>query len=277
MAFKNAKTLKVDVYSTSWTTALLPYLEHKQSTYQCPSADEGANSYGMNNQAHRLDPMDARRILMLDYLATRANLVVDSSESRCQDWADNAAFRHSGTCNVVFFDGHVESMLPTYIDPCGEYQIALGGNGGGCCGDDPDLNYRERWEPRTGTDPDLDRTSTDYDDLSQYYVLTSRGYSHVLELGPLCRAVEDPEACASQFGYTLQGPDSFIWVFDDLQVLDWNDMFLMFDPQSDGSIRVTHIAGDYWSAGRVTLVLHGPGDQVLIDPYRIGDVFVIAP
>lgn len=69
--------------------------------------------YGMNNRAEQMTS-DSRKILMLDYTKTVADLVgLDALDV----WADQMAPRHRGQMNVLFFDGHVESQSAAEIDP----------------------------------------------------------------------------------------------------------------------------------------------------------------
>lgn len=112
-------------------------------------------------------------------------------------------------------------------------------------------------------------------DLSEYYVDTSRGYRHLFQLGPNTRLASDPAKWEAISGYTRAGPDSYILEFDDLQVVDWNDMIILVDPLPDGTAHCTHIAGDYKTAGNVKLKLYGPGDVVVKDPFVIGDEFSV--
>lgn len=171
-------------------------------------------------------------------------------------FADGAVkFMNEVQFNTDSAFGTDASRYVAMLTPGGNDASSGGGGGGGGGGDSG------------GSTPPVD--------ISGYYAHTSRNYDHLFELGPLCRVSPDPEHWENQSGYTREGPDSYIWEFDDLSVPDWNDMILMFDPQSDGSIRVTHIAGDYLSAGNVTLVLHAPDGSVLKSPFGIGDVYVI--
>jgi len=70
-------------------------------------------SYGMNSRSHRLIA-DSHRVLMLDYHREVADLAgLDYRDF----WPDQVAPRHFGACNVLFVDGHVESLAPAEIDP----------------------------------------------------------------------------------------------------------------------------------------------------------------
>jgi len=135
----------------------------------------------MNNQAHRMDGLDSRRVLMLDYLTSSAEIVGYGGADRCDHWDANAAFRHADTCNVLFYDGHVDSVMRDRIDPCDEEPIAMGGGGGSCCGDDTDPTYREYWEPRRGSgDPGVERCydpESGFPELWDMWIVTETGCS----------------------------------------------------------------------------------------------------
>jgi len=119
IAFKNAASRKADVHSENWQSALEPFMDEDEAML-CPSADDGENSFGMNRKAHLLGAGDSNRVLMLDFKNSSANVVAPHYQTRCENWYADAAFRHFGTCNVLFFDGHVKTLRPTQIDPCGD-------------------------------------------------------------------------------------------------------------------------------------------------------------
>lgn len=77
------------------------------------STDTGGFHYGMNNRAHAMTS-DSKKILVLDYTKLIASV---TGPDALDVWSDRAAPRHSGTVNVLFFDGHVESKLADEIDP----------------------------------------------------------------------------------------------------------------------------------------------------------------
>ncbi len=118
VAFKNARSQKVDVRAGNWHSKLRDYMEDKQSVFNCPDAEEGETSYGINNCVHRLFTGDSPRNLILDYTTQSADLVGYDAETRCTNWEENKAFRHHGTCNVLFYDGHVGSPPEASITPC---------------------------------------------------------------------------------------------------------------------------------------------------------------
>jgi prepilin-type N-terminal cleavage/methylation domain-containing protein/prepilin-type processing-associated H-X9-DG protein len=118
VAYKHAQQKEVEVRSFNWTAVLKPYLENQSSILRCPDVEPGEESYGMNNKVHRMGPEDARKILALDYKVSSADLVGLTSEERCEEWNTNAAFRHMGTANAVYVDGHVAGIRPSDVDPC---------------------------------------------------------------------------------------------------------------------------------------------------------------
>ncbi len=72
-----------------------------------------ASSYGMNNRAHRFT-QDSGKILLVEYGKHVANVVgADASDI----WSGQVATRHAGTVNVLYGDGHVETVVPDAIDP----------------------------------------------------------------------------------------------------------------------------------------------------------------
>ena len=86
--------------------------------------------YGMNNRVSVMGTGDAHRILMLDYKKIVASVVLPDG---VDIFDEKVAPRHMGTCNVLFFDGHVGSRKPNAIHP-----------------DDPALPniQKELWKPR---------------------------------------------------------------------------------------------------------------------------------
>lgn len=124
--------------------------------------------------------------------------------------------------------------------------------------------------------PEDDEERDNVSQLSDYYVDTSRGFRHLFQLGPNTRLSLDPAHWEGVSGYTRSAPESYILEFDDLAVSDWNDMIILIDPLPNGNSRCTHIAGDYWTAGSVTLELYGPGDTPVHVPYVIGNEFTAA-
>jgi prepilin-type N-terminal cleavage/methylation domain-containing protein/prepilin-type processing-associated H-X9-DG protein len=74
------------------------------------------SSYGINNLAHQLGIGDSGRVLLVEYHATLAN-VAGSGATDTVNWPTMSAFRHSGSMNVLFFDGHVDTRRNDTIDP----------------------------------------------------------------------------------------------------------------------------------------------------------------
>lgn len=76
-----------------------------------------ANSYGINSRAHRFK-YDANKLLLVEYKNTIANVVPPSpTNSELSLYMTNAAPRHVGLMNVLFFDGHVEQRTVQEVDP----------------------------------------------------------------------------------------------------------------------------------------------------------------
>jgi prepilin-type N-terminal cleavage/methylation domain-containing protein/prepilin-type processing-associated H-X9-DG protein len=119
IAYKKAASAQDEVRAGSWQTDFAPHMEEQGQMYLCPEVEDGP-SYGMNNKAHMFGSGDSHKVLMLDYHDTVAKIVLPDELDRCDDWDANAAFRHMGTCNVLYFDGHVGSISESEVDPCVE-------------------------------------------------------------------------------------------------------------------------------------------------------------
>lgn len=148
LAFRAARNQGVHVASDNWVWSLDPFLEDSEAMKTCPSVFDDSPSYGMNRAVPIMGPQDADRILMLDFKQTSANLVIANQRTRCENWHAGAAFRHQGTCNVLYYDGHVAGMGPTQIDPCGDPDMS-----DGCCNDPNQVSvsidgpYQGQWVP----------------------------------------------------------------------------------------------------------------------------------
>ena len=189
--------------------------------------------------------------------------------------------------NALLYGGAVRSFEPADIDlrdtskqPLVIWWLPYNEHGS-VCGTVVTIDNPNELPTPTGSDPDATQNPDSGGlptcspvDFSGYQVLTNRGHTHPLEIGPMCRVAADPEYWEAESGDTREGPDSFIWEFDDLKKLDWNDMVLMFDPQPDCSMRITFIAGDYVRWG-VYLDLMGPDGAVIDDFWEPGDVYTV--
>jgi prepilin-type N-terminal cleavage/methylation domain-containing protein len=261
----NDKNLAQD----DWLNVLLPFLDGNRDVYLDPSDLTGVPSYALSNKVLKMGTGDDEKIAIVESDDATISLSCNGGNPT---FLGDIATRHFGMTHALKYGGGVEAFESEVIKP-----LDLTA--------DPEP-LAVWWMPYveknvlcgsvvsiTGADPD--GSGSGPPDFSGFYVHTSRDYDHPLELGPLCRVSPDPEAWETLSGYTREGPDSFIWEFDDLSVPDWNDMILLFDPQPDGSMRITHIYGDYLSAGGVTMVLHAPDGTVLDASWVIGDVYTI--
>lgn len=158
LARREAAAAGKQITSANWTTELKEYLEDQSEAFSCPIA-KNQNGYGMNNKAHLFaDNADADKIVALDYLKTAAELVGKTPIQRCEEWETNAAFRHSGTANVLYHDGRVESISPQTIDPCRPgSSTGSGGSNGNLVIDptdftvyNPNSPYGNLWVPQRG-------------------------------------------------------------------------------------------------------------------------------
>ncbi|MEX1224707.1 MAG: PA14 domain-containing protein, partial [Pirellulales bacterium] len=148
IALAAASEEKID--SANWRTALEPYLDRNTTVHYCPEFPDGSAGYGMNNKYHLLlGADDANKIVMLDYNAPVASISLTPSLDRCDEWDANAAFRHMGTLNVLYYDGHVASIGPDEADPCKGEIIDSSGNTASIQGiptygpGDPEYNQQE--------------------------------------------------------------------------------------------------------------------------------------
>jgi type II secretory pathway pseudopilin PulG len=71
--------------------------------------------YGMNGRANRLTDSDSRKVLILDYKHTIANVVGPMGDP--STWEIHSTSRHGGVCNVLFLEGSVKSMALSDLDP----------------------------------------------------------------------------------------------------------------------------------------------------------------
>lgn len=149
IAFKSARSKNIAIKAGSWRSDLEPFVAEQTDVYLCPEVevDEG-ESFGMNNKAHLFGVGDSYKILMLDYRNSIAEIVGGTAFRRCEEWETNAAFRHMGTCNVLYFDGHVDRLGPSDTDPCdgGDVVGGLGGQSGSGTAISTS-EYRTDWVP----------------------------------------------------------------------------------------------------------------------------------
>ncbi|HJN67471.1 MAG TPA: hypothetical protein QF761_14770, partial [Pirellulales bacterium] len=84
-----------------------------------PSASEGENSYGFNERAGRLGTEDAGKIVALTYPEPVARWVDPTERQNFKTTADDTqtCLIHFGKANVVFYDGHTESLDLADFDP----------------------------------------------------------------------------------------------------------------------------------------------------------------
>jgi prepilin-type processing-associated H-X9-DG protein/prepilin-type N-terminal cleavage/methylation domain-containing protein len=87
------------------------YAEGQASIYKCPDVSEGT-SYGANKFVHQMLD-DTFKIILLD--AKESPIPFDDETS--EEWREKVDPRHSGTFNVLYFDGHVEKQVAFGIDP----------------------------------------------------------------------------------------------------------------------------------------------------------------
>ena len=124
LALTKAADNKLSVRSDNWLTMLYPYLQ-SVNLYKCPdheaailvtasSTAPATASYGMNHRYQKMQSGDGQKIVLLDYNATRADVV---GPSAADVWTSMAAPRHRGRMNVLFYNGDVQQRTPVQIDP----------------------------------------------------------------------------------------------------------------------------------------------------------------
>ena len=111
---------KIRAGDSSLERFLNEYLEDAEAVWDCPeNTDPGQPSYGFNDRLHRLGSRDPGKILALDYgadVAKVTGLPYDAPATH-DDWFSTVRTRHFGKVNVVFYDGHVDSLSASEIDP----------------------------------------------------------------------------------------------------------------------------------------------------------------
>ena len=247
IAFKSAKVNQVDVRSSNWEAYLGPYMEEQSAMFRCPDAESGEISYGMNNKAHLLGPEDAGKILVMDYKATSADLVGYDATSRCEEWALNAAFRHSGTANALYYDGHVSSVRPQEVDPCGG-TITYDPNDPNAppiitfppdYSDPPE--FTEEWVPKNGpgdTPDDCYDDDTGFPEFSAYLVRVRNGAGNFVRDIPLVAGYKEPNDNQPRVQMVSQSEYSYQLKFEDGSDFDY-DATVLLERLSDGSIRIS--------------------------------------
>ena len=225
--------------SSNWEGILKKYSENVGSIQRCPEVTEaGAKSYGMNNKSHLLGPDDAGKILMLDYHAPSVNLVGYDATSRCEEWHLNAAFRHSGTANALYYDGHVERIRPQDVDPCGG---TLTGDPNNPYANIPDENppYNDYWVPKAGPGdpPQDDCFDPDYGfpEVEGWAVKFTSNGNHVRTV-PIQPGYQEPNDSQPRCILIADTPTRYeVWI-EDLTDFDW-DIGVIFERLSDGNIK----------------------------------------
>jgi len=125
VSLRKAEANKLSVRPDNWIAMIYPYLQ-TAALYKCPdhlaatlqtssSATAPATaSYGMSNRYPRLQGGDTEKVVLLDYNATKADVV---GKGASDVWSVMVAPRHRGKMNVLFYDGSVQLRSPAQIDP----------------------------------------------------------------------------------------------------------------------------------------------------------------
>lgn len=254
IGFKNARSNDVKLTASNWPLTLKLYMADEGEVLNCPEVDAaGAISYGMNNKASVMGQGDSDKVLMLDYNATEAKLVGFDVTERCAEWDANAAFRHMGTCNVLYFDGHVQSgVRPSELDPCVE----------NVNGEGPSDPYWTKWVPFKG--PGDPAASGCYDEavgfpeLSGFTIQSSSGRTPT------------PMPMVPGFTYDNENRERVHLVYyddshyelygEDSTDFDW-DIVVHFDRLDDGNI---HMSVDHHSFTVFTWTIYDASGNALV-------------
>ena len=114
-----------------WVDAIFPYVKSEQ-IFNCPQQKSGwqSNSKAGRHTSYPLNARLARQSISKITAPTRQILSLDGNDGTDRTdaryslsqiptkWRQNAAsplYRHKGTANYLFADGHVESLLPWRI------------------------------------------------------------------------------------------------------------------------------------------------------------------
>lgn len=71
-------------------------------------------SYGMNSRVAQMSGDDNHCIVLVEYRKSYADV---AGPNAADFWPEQAAARHRGRLNVLYYDGHIESKSMTEIDP----------------------------------------------------------------------------------------------------------------------------------------------------------------
>jgi len=121
--------------ASGFLSLLDPYMAGAgQDVYHCPEVEShGQNSYGTNQYVHRL-MAESHKVVLLDANDPTVRIYNSNEE----EWQNTVAPRHSGTVNVLYFDGHVRRLTPEAVAPYGEDGVTA--------------EMRIVWRPRRGPD-----------------------------------------------------------------------------------------------------------------------------
>ena len=156
----------------SFKNHLSEFSEDGDAIWNSPG-QENTNSYGFNELVHRLGVKDAGKIVALTYPQEIAPAITTPKAFRetadPSDRADQGALVHFGKANVVFYDGHTESMSVYDPDNLSESFSPVNDE------DELVCIWKDRWLP-----------------TREY----GKGTGHVLDETPLAASFTDPtEGC----------------------------------------------------------------------------------
>jgi len=123
LALTKAAANNLSVRPDNWLAMVHPYLidvkiykcpDHEAAILSTGSTPPVTASYGLSNRYPRLQGGDSQKIVLLDYNATRADVV---GPGATDVWSAMSAPRHRGKMNVLFSDGSVQLRSPAQIDP----------------------------------------------------------------------------------------------------------------------------------------------------------------
>ncbi|MCE9552749.1 MAG: DUF1559 domain-containing protein [Planctomycetes bacterium] len=97
LAKATASTPPARLKAANLPQTLAPSLGDDPRIWTCPNAVGEPSSFGINSRSYRMQTSDVMKIVALDYRKQVADVV---GHPPADDWAQQSAPRHRGSCNV---------------------------------------------------------------------------------------------------------------------------------------------------------------------------------